>query len=303
MKITFLGTAASFPTPRRGLPAIAVRRKGELLLFDCGEGTQRQMATSRIGFSSGMKIFITHLHGDHVLGLPGLLQSMSLFERKAPLEVYGPSGLLDFIRAFKATVRFTLTFPIEVKEIDEGLAFMGEEYSVRAVWAEHSVPSLAYALEESERPGIFYPEKAEELGVPEGRLWSKLQRGGEIKLSDGRVVISSQVMGPQRKGRKLVYASDTRPCEAVAKLAKGADILIHEATLDDGLADKAMEMGHSTPAQAAKIAKEACVKRLILSHVSGRYPQAEELLEQARRIFPNVEVAEDFMEVDIPYTE
>jgi ribonuclease Z len=302
LKITFLGTAASVPTTTRSLPAVAVRRKGELLLFDCGEGTQRQMALSNMGLSSKIKIFITHIHGDHVLGLPGLVQSMSLFNRKAPLRVFGPSGLYDFIEAFKETVKFSLTFPIEVREVSEGVIDRGDEYSIKAVWVEHTIPTLAYALIEKKRPGIFYPEKARALGIPEGPFWSKLQRNGRITLPNKQVIISSQVMGLPRRGRKIVYSGDTRPCEAISKLAEGADILIYEATLDDSLSENAYDMGHSTPSQGAKIARDSHVKWLSLTHISGRYLNANEILEQARRVFNKVDVAEDFMEVEVPYT-
>lgn len=303
MKITFLGTSGSFPTANRSLPAIAVTRDSELLLFDCGEGTQRQMVLSKTKFSSKMKIFISHMHGDHVLGLPGLFQSMSLFDRRTPVKMYGPSGLYAFVRAFKETVKFSLTFPIEIKEVDSGVACREKEYSVDAAWVDHAIPSLAYALTEKKRPGIFYPEKAKALGIPEGPLWSRLQHKRKVTLPSGKIITASQVMGPSRRGRKIVYSGDTRPCDAVLRLAEGADILIHEATLDDSLSDKACETGHSTPSQAAGIAKEAGVKRLVLTHISGRYLHADELLEQAHRIFPAVEVAEDFMEIKIPYTD
>lgn len=303
MRITFLGTAASFPTATRNLPAIAVSRKGELLLFDCGEGTQRQMILSKIGLGSKLKIFITHMHGDHVLGLPGLLQSMSLFDRRASIRIYGPSGLYDFVKAFKDTVKFSLTFPIEIREVNEGVICREEEYSIKAVWVEHTIPTFAYALTEKKRPGIFYPERVKALGIPEGPLWSKLQREGKITLPNEQIITSSQVMGPPRRGRKVVYSGDTRPCKAILKLAEGADVLIYEATLDDSLSDKAYEMCHSTPSQGAKIAKRTHVKRLILTHVSGRYLDATKLLEQARSVFPVVDVAEDFMAVEVPYAD
>lgn len=303
MDITFLGTSGSFPTVKRGLPAIALRRKGELLLFDCGEGTQRQMVLSKIRLSNEMKIFITHMHGDHVLGLPGLFQSMSLFDRKAPIRIFGPSGLYDFITAFKETVKFSLNFPIEVNEVDEGIICKEKEYSMEAVWVDHAIPTLAYALTEKERPGIFYPEKAKSLGIVEGPLWSKLQHEKKITLPNGRVIASSQVVGPPRGGRKIVYSGDTRPCDAILRLAENANLLIYEATLDDSLSDKANETGHSTPSQGAKIAEEAHVKRLILTHISGRYFSVNDLLEQARRIFSAADIAEDFMEVEVPYVD
>ncbi|MFQ6077502.1 MAG: ribonuclease Z [Candidatus Bathyarchaeia archaeon] len=302
MRVTFLGTAGSIPTKRRNPPAIAIRRKSGLILFDCGEGTQRQMFMADIGLSRGMKIFITHIHSDHIMGLPGLFQTMSLLNREHPLHVFGPEGIRDFMESVKRTARFELTYPLEIREVGEGVACREEEYRIYAVWADHIVPSLAYALIENERPGRFHPERALDLGVPEGPLWSRLQHGERVTLADGRVVLPELVVGPPRPGRKIVYSGDTRPCKAVLELARGADLLIHESTYDDELADKAQN-GHSTPSQAAWVAREAGVKRLILTHISARYTDTAVLLEQARRVFPRVVVAEDLMEVEIPYAE
>lgn len=301
MKITFLGTAASYPTATRSLPAIAVQRRGELLLFDCGEGTQRQMVLSKIRFSNKMKILITHMHGDHVLGLPGILQSMSLFNRKETVTLYGPSGLYDFVKSIKETVKFSLTFPIKVREIKEGVVCREEDYTIKARWVEHTIPTLAYALIEKKRLGIFNIEKAKKLNIPRGPLWSKLQHEGKIMLPDGRIINSNQVMGLPRRGRKVVYSGDTRSCEALLEIAKDADVLIHEATFSDNLSDKAYKMYHSTPSQSAKIAKEAHVKSLILTHIGGRYIESSELLSQARNIFSTIDIAKDLMKVEVPY--
>lgn len=301
LSIIFLGTSGSTPTPQRSLPAIAIKRKGEIILFDCGEGVQRQMIMAKLSFHRKMKVFITHMHGDHVLGLPGLIQTMSLFDREKELKIYGPKGIGEFIEAIQRTVQYTLTFPIEIHEINEnGTICEEDEYAVLAVKADHVIPSFALALVEKPRPGKFYPEKARRLGIPEGPLWSKLQKGHAITLPDGRVVKPSQVVGPPRPGRKIVYSGDTRPCTNVIKLAENADLLIHDSTLDDELVDKAYEDGHSTPSQAAEIAKKAGVKMLALTHISARYKSAEKLLQQAKKIFPNVFVAEDFMKIEIP---
>ena len=302
MRIVFLGTGGSTPSVHRNLPAIAVRRGAELILFDCGEGTQRQMVFAKVGFCRKMKIFISHMHGDHVLGLPGLFQTMSLLGRKHPLEIFGPKGICEFVDAVTETVEYNLTFSIEKKEIGEGLVYKGKEYWMFAVWADHGIPNLAYALVENERPGRFFPEKAEKLGVPQGRLWSRLQRGGTVELS-GRVVKSDEVTGPPRPGRKIVYSGDTRPCGMVERLALNADLLIHDCTLDDELVEKALEQGHSTPSQVASIARKAAVKKLILTHISVRYEESKTLLEQAKKTFPNVQVAEDLMEIEVPYAE
>ena len=300
LSVIFLGTAASIPTPQRSLPAIAVRRKGELILFDCGEGTQRQMIHAGVGFHRKTKVFITHMHGDHVLGLPGLFQTMSLLDRKRKLEIYGPPGIKAFVEALRQTVQFKLTFLIEVSEIrDAGLVCDEKEYEVHATWADHIIPGLAYALVEKLRPGRFYPEKAKVLGVSEGPLWSSLQRGSAVELPNGRVVKPEDVMGPPRPGRKIVYTGDTRPSKSLVELAENADLLIHEATFDDELSEKAQEDGHSTASQAAETAKKAKAKRLVLVHVSARYKEPDLLLKQARKVFPYVDAAEDFMKIHL----
>ncbi len=304
LSVIFLGTAASIPTPQRSLPAIAVQRKGELILFDCGEGTQRQMIHAGVGFHRKTKVFITHMHGDHMLGLPGLIQTMSLLDRKRKLEIYGPTGIKAFAEAVRQTVQFTRTFPIEVHEIeDAGLVCEEKEYEVHATWANHVIPGLAYALVEKPRPGRFYPRKAKALGVPEGPLWSRLQRGSAVELPSGRVVKPEAVMGPSRSGRKIVYTGDTKPSKSLIKLAENADLLVHDATFDDELSEKAREDGHSTASQAAQTARKAKAKRLVLVHVSARYKEPDLLLEQARKTFSHVDAAEDFMKIDLPLSD
>lgn len=301
LSVIFLGTAASIPTPQRSLPAIAIQRKGELILFDCGEGTQRQMIRAGVGFHRKTKVFITHMHGDHLLGLPGLFQTMSLLDRERKLEIYGPPKIKAFVEAMSQTVQFKLTFPLETFKIEEaGLVCEEREYAVHAAWADHDIPSLAYALVEKPRPGKFYPDKAKDLGVPEGPLWSRLQRGLQVKLPNGRIVKPQDVMGSLRPGRKIVYTGDTRPSTSLVQLAANADLLIHDSTFDDELAEKAHEDGHSTASQAAQTAKKAKVKRLILAHISARYREPDLLREQAKKIFPHVDTAEDFMRIDLP---
>ena len=301
LRVIFLGTAGSVPTIKRSLPAILIQRKGEQIMFDCGEGVQRQMIKAKVGFHRKMKVFITHMHGDHVLGLPGLLQTMALLDRERKLDVYGPPGIKRFLEDIRETVQFVLTFPMEIHEIHEaGVVCEEQEYTVQAVWANHVIPSLAYALVEKHRPGKFHPEKAKALGIPEGSLWSKLQHGHDVKLPDGRIVKPEDVTGPLRLGRKIVYTGDTRPFKGFVKFAAGADLLIHDATLDDELAERAEEDGHSTPDQAAKHAKKAKAKQLILTHISARYDDTSILLEQAQKIFKNTQVAEDFMKIEIP---
>jgi len=304
LRVIFLGTAGSVPTPKRSLPAIIIQRKGEQIMFDCGEGVQRQMIKAKTGFHRKMKVFVSHMHGDHVLGLPGLLQTMALLDREKKLDVYGPPGIKRFLEDIRETVQFVLTFPVEIHEIHEaGVICEEEEYSVQTVWANHVIPSLAYALAEKPRPGKFHPEKAKALDIPEGPFWSKLQHGHKVKLSDGRIIKPEDVTGLPRHGRKIVYTGDTRPFRGFVKFATGADLLVHDATLDNELAERAEEDGHSTPKQAAKNAKKAKAKQLILTHVSARYDDTSILLEQAQKIFKNTQVAEDFMKIEIPLLE
>jgi len=301
LSVVFLGTGGSVPTVKRGLPAILVQREGEQLMFDCGEGVQRQMVKARCGFHRVTKVFITHMHGDHLLGLPGLLQTMAMLNREKKLEVYGPAGVAQFLECVRETVQFVLTFEVEVHEVEKAGTICEEnDYEVNAVWASHVIPSLAYAFVEKPRAGRFFPEKAKKLGVPEGELWSRLQRGHDVKLPDGTVVRSKQVLGAPRTGRKIAYTGDTRPFKACAKFAAGADLLVHDATFDDDLADRAFEDGHSTVSQAAEAAKEAKAKRLILTHISARYDDTSKLLKKTKKTFKETQVAEDFMKVEIP---
>jgi ribonuclease Z len=304
LEVIFLGTAAGVPTARRSLPAILIRREGEQLMFDCGEGVQRQMTIAGGNLNRKMKVLITHMHGDHVLGLPGMLQTMALLSREKKLDVYGPPRIKDFLQGIRETVQFVLTFPIEIHEIEEaGVVCDEEEYSIHAIRSKHVIPSFAYAYVEKPRPGKFYPQKAKALGVTEGPLWSKLQRGQKIKLPNGHVVKPEDVMGSPRQGRKIVYTGDTRPFKLLEKFAADADLLIHDSTLGDELAESAKEYGHSTPDQAAKSAQKAKVKKLILTHISQRYEDTNIWLKQARKIFKNTVVAEDFMRVKIPASD
>ncbi len=304
LDVVFLGTGGSVPTSNRGLPAILVHRKGEQLMFDCGEGVQRQMVKAKCGFSRVTKVFITHMHGDHMLGLPGLLQTMAMLNRERKLTVYGPVGIARFLDCVRETVQFVLTFDVEVCEIEKaGIVCAEGEYVVKAIWADHIIPSLAYALVEKARAGRFFPEKAKKLKIPEGALWSRLQRGYEIKLANGRIVKPSQVLGPSRSGRKIVYTGDTRPFSELIQFAAGADLLVHDATLDDDLAERAFEDGHSTVSQAAEAARKANVKRLFLTHISARYEDTRRLLDRARKILKETAVAEDFMKAEIPPRE
>ncbi len=301
MQIIFLGTSGSVPTLKRSLPSVIVQCPEEQWMFDCGENTQRQMMQAKVSFHKKMKVFISHLHGDHVLGLPGVLQTMALMDRKKPLEVYGPAGIHAFLECVQEALQFGLTFPVQVVEVlSEGEICNEEEYSVNAVKSNHVTDSLAYAFLEKPRPGKFYPEKAKALGIPEGELWSKLQGGKQVKLTNSKTVKPQDVMGPKRLGRKIVYTGDTRPFESFAKFAKDADLIIHDCTFDDSLNEKALVDGHSTPSQAAEQANIAGAKKLVLTHISARYPDAKLLLEQAKKVFAETILAEDFLVLELP---
>ena len=276
-----------------------------MIFFDCGEGTQRQLAFAKIRSGNLSKIFITHLHGDHVLGLGGLLQSLSLSQRTRPIELFGPQGIKAFIEALRETLHFMPSFDLIIEEVrDVGTILETNQYSVNVCKTDHNgILSLAYLLEEKWRPGQFFPEKCKQLGVPEGPQWKRLQFGKSVRLQNGNTVTPEMVLGPRRPGRKVVYTGDTRPSNDVIALSSDADALIHDSTYDDSLLTKAAEYGHSTASQAAEVAKLAKAKLLILTHISNRYKDDGILLEQARRIFPNTIIARDFIEILVPYVE
>ena len=299
MKITFLGTSGSMPSKDRGASSVVVRRGRELVMFDCGEGTQRQMVRAGIGFQRPMRVFITHLHGDHVLGLPGLLQSMSLLRRERKLHVYGPVGLVKFVQAFSESLGGPL-FPVILYEISEpGVIHEEKGYRIEAVNAVHRTNSWSYGFFESPRPGRFNPERAKKLGLPEGPIWNKLQHGDEVEV-DGVIFRPEMVCGPPREGRSIIYSGDTSPNDDLIDLARGVDVLIHESTFLDELLDRAEEDGHTTASQAAEVAKSAGIGLLVLTHISSRYPEPEVVLAEAKKIFDNVVVASDLMEIEVP---
>ncbi|WP_440947603.1 ribonuclease Z [Methanosarcina sp. T3] len=301
LRITFLGTGGSLPTRNRNPSAVMVNREGELLLFDCGEGTQQQMMRAKTGMMSLSSIFVSHFHADHFLGIPGLIQTMSFMGRKEPLMIYGPAGTREFTELFKAFGYFNLKYEIRGKELKPGDVVEGEGYVIRAIETEHSIPSLGYALIENPRPGRFNREKAVALGVPPGPLFSKLQKGNPVEV-DGKVVRPEEVMGTPRPGRTIVYSGDTRPCEAVLEVSKDADLLIHDGSFADEMADWAEESMHSTAGEVAALAKEAGVRRLVLTHVSSRYTDdVGPILKDSKKVFENVIVAEDLMELEVPY--
>jgi len=277
-------------------------RDGEQLVFDCGEGCQRQMVKAGIGLRKNLKIFITHMHADHVLGLAGMLMTMSLMGRQDPLDVFGPPGIARFVECLMEVFGFNPDYEVNLHQVSSGVICRGRGYRIEAFEVNHSVPSYGYALVEDDRPGKFDPKKALELGVPRGPLWKALQRGEAVNVG-GRVVRPEDVMGPPRRGLKVVYTGDTAPTRSVIEVARGADLLIHDATFDDSLEELAREELHSTARQAAQVALEAGVKLLVLTHISPRYEDTSQLLAQARSVFSNSLVAEDFMELTLRWED
>ena len=302
MQIVFLGTSGSWPTPKRNVSAIAVKRGPEVLLFDCGEGTQRQFMASPLSFMQVNRIFLTHFHGDHFLGLPGLFQSMNFFGRESPLEVYGPSGCEDLVRQILSLGHFKAGYPVRPRDLASGDAVDGGEYNVTAIEAVHTVPALSYVLEEKERAGRFDLAKAKALGIPPGPLYSRLQEGQAVTVGD-KTFTPDQVLGPPRRGRKIVYTGDSMPHPGLVAAARGADVLIHDATSDAALEEKANRYGHSSSRQAAQVAKEAGIGQLVLTHMSPRYEDPAPLLNDAKAVFDRVVLADVFLEIDVPYPD
>ena len=300
VRLVFLGTSAGTPSRQRNLPAVALVMDGRALLFDCGEGTQQQVLRSSVRAGAIEAIFISHMHGDHLYGLPGLLATMSLHGRSEPLAVYGPPRVAQYLRGvYEASYAHT-SFDVTMHAVDDGAAIARDGYDVHARLLDHTAPCLGFCVVEHDRPGAFDIDRARDFGVPPGPLFSKLQRGIDVTLADGRTVRSIDVVGPPRAGRRIAYCTDTRPCRAAAELARGAHVLVHEATYGDDMAGEAGERGHSTASEAARVAADAGVERLILTHISPRYGDVAPLLAEARSIFAKTDVAGDFVEIDVP---
>ena len=303
LSLTFLGTAASIPTVERNVPGLAVQREGETILFDCGEGTQRQMMRYGVGFTF-REVFFTHYHADHLLGITGLLRTMGLQDRASPLTLYGPKGAQKILHAAISLGIERNKFPVEIHEVRPGDRLGRQEYDIVVFATEHRADTVGYALVEHLRLGRFNPDRARELGIPEGPLWGRLHKGETVRLADGRAVAPADLVGEPRNGRTLVYTGDTRPCLPVIEAAKGADLLVHEATFASDELERARETGHSTAAEAARVALEAGVRRLVLTHISSRYNRdASELVAEARAVFPETVIARDGMTVDVPYAD
>lgn len=294
MRLTFLGTAGSWPTKDRSASAIALDTEKELLLLDCGEGTQRQFFQSPASFMRVRRVFLTHYHGDHFLGLPGLIQSMSLNHRTEPLDIYGPPDSEEMVgRALKMGY-FTLRFPITVHALSPGSTTELDGYTVKTAAAVHPVPALAYRVEEGPKRGRFDAEKARSLGI-HGRDFATLEAGDPVRVGS-TVVHPSDVMGPTRPGRSVVYSGDTAPSEEIRRLAYRATVLIHEATVAQDLEVEANDWGHSSARQAAELANAAQVSTLFLTHFSARYKELAPLESEARILFPGSLAARDLLE-------
>jgi ribonuclease Z len=303
LSITFLGTAAATPTIDRNVAGLAVQREGETLLFDCGEGNQRQMMRYGVGFTF-REIFFSHYHADHLLGVTGLLRTMGLQDRSAPVTLYGPKGAQRVLGAAITLGIERNKFPVDIIEVKPGDRLARDDYEIVVFATEHRADTVGYALVEHTRLGRFDPDRARALGIPEGPLWGQLHKGKTVTLDDGRMVGPAELVGPPRAGRTLVYSGDTRPHLAVIEAARGADLLVHEATFGGDEMERARETGHSTAAEAARVALEAGVRRLVLTHISSRYSrEASELLAEARAVFPETVIARDGMTVDVPYAD
>ena len=302
LSLRFLGTSAARPTVERGVSSLAVVREGETLLFDCGEGTQRQMMRYGISFALD-DIFVTHFHGDHVIGLIGLFRTLALQGRTETMRIWGPRGAKRVVHAVTHFGVDRIGFPCEITELAPGDAVPRTGYAIVPFPADHrGAPALGYALIEEERRGRFHPDMARELGIPEGPLWGRLHRGEIVTLDDGRVVDPSHLVGPTRPGRRVVLTGDTRPGDDTVRAAQDADLLVHEATFGDEEAVRAAETGHATAREAAEVARRAGARRLILTHFSARYSRdTSDLVREAREVFPDVVAARDGMEVEVPF--
>jgi ribonuclease Z len=284
--------------------SLALTREGETMLFDCGEGTQRQMMRYHVSFALG-DIFFTHFHADHLIGVIGLLRTMALQGREEPLRLWGPRGGARVLRTAVSFGADRPTFPVEIAELEVDQPLQRDGYQIMPFAVDHGgPPSFGYALVEAERKGRFNPDRARELGIPEGPLWGRIHRGLAVTLDDGRTIEPPELVGPPRAGRRVVVTGDTRPCPATIAAAAGADLLVHEATFGDEEAERAVQTGHSTAKEAARVAREASVRRLVLTHFSARYSRdATELEKEAKTVFDAVTIGKDGMEIEVPFQD
>jgi len=305
LSLTFLGTSASRPTVERGVSSIALTREGETMLFDCGEGTQRQMMRYGVGFTLG-DLFFTHFHTDHYLGALGLLKTLALQGREEPLRLWGPRGAQALFKRAEGLGNEKLTYPLIITEVEPDTPILRKGYSIRPFAVEHRQgAAVGYALVEHERLGRFDPEQAKSLGIPEGPPWGRIHKGESVTLLDGRVIAPSELVGPTRPGRTVVITGDTRPCAATIQMSHHADLLVHEATFGDEEAPRAAETMHSTAREAGTVAQMAKVKTLVLTHFSARYSRdASDLGREAREAFTGeLLLAKDGLTVDVPFRD
>jgi ribonuclease Z len=301
LSVLFLGTAGAAPSAHRGAPGHLVRRGGDRILVDCGEGTQRQLLRSGVGLVDVDDVLITHCHADHVLGLPGMLKTFALRAREAPLQLYGPSGVAELMATLRPVIG-RLTYKVNVRPMSPGDVVERDGYHVHAFATDHHVPSVGYALVEDERPGRFDIGAARDLGVPEGPLFGLLQHGEPVTLDTGVTIRPDAVVGEARPGRTVVFSGDTRPCKDLFQACVGANVLVHEATFLEEEAVRAAETGHTTALQAGQLAREAGVRLLALTHISTRHP-GREILAEARSEFPAAVLPRDFDSIEVPLAE
>ncbi|MEO8216162.1 MAG: ribonuclease Z [Acidobacteriota bacterium] len=299
IRVLPLGISAGAPTSTRHVSATAVVLDGETILIDCGEGTQYQLMRSSLRTGGCGVILISHLHGDHLYGLPGLLGTMALYDRSEPLAIFGPAGLCAYLDGVRKTTQLNLPYPVSLTEAEPGIILEGKGFRIIASALEHSIPTLGYTIVEDDRPGTFDARRATALGVTTGPLFGHLKRGERVTLSDGRTVHGTDLVGPVRAGRRVTYCCDTRRCDSAVELARGADLLIHESTYGEDMRDEAGRRWHSTAVDAAHVAAQAGARKLLLTHISPRYTDSSVLQREAMEHFTDVEVAEELRWVEL----
>ena len=296
MKLVFLGTSAAQPTEKRGLSCICLEREGEILMFDAGESAQISYMKSGLGWNKKMKLFVTHLHGDHCIGILGLLQTMSMQNRTESLEIFGPKGIDEFLAANIKILNFGLSFSILITIINEGTIYENNKFLIHAAKANHSITAFSYLFEEKDKPGRFNVEKAKKLGIPESELWNKLQNGEDVSINE-KIIKPEQVLGEKRPGKKIGISGDTMPTKELEEFFKECDYLVFDSTFLDEEKQKAQDTCHSTAKQAAELGKNANVKNLILTHFSARYKDEIRHKTEAEQIHNSVITAKDLLEV------
>jgi ribonuclease Z len=303
LKLVFLGTSAAIPTYERGLSSLAIVRGNEIIIFDAGEGMQIKFIRSKLGMNKKMKIFITHIHGDHCLGLLGLLQTLSLMGRTKPIDIFGEPRLQEFISVNRKILNFNINYQIIVHTIqNEGILVKEKDYLIKACYADHSILAFSFILEENNRPGVFNIERAQQSGIPEGQLYTLLQRGVDIEYN-GTQLLARDFTGPSRPGRKVGISGDTRPSKKLEIFFRDCDVLVFESTFITPEKDKAIERFHSTALEASLLAKIAKVKKLILTHFSSRYTNLKLIEMEAKKNFENIHIAHDNDVISVPYPE